>query len=143
MHSVLAMKWGCTDREVKEHLPGDDLVLAAALQSTRGLSIALEPREVWRWLAQAQHLRPGDFIRGAGRTWRVIEAEFARHLVLSTGMTSWTFVLRPLDDGAGTRLVVRNRLPQSGLLWKGLIDPSSFVFERRMLLGMREHAENN
>jgi hypothetical protein len=38
---------------------------------------------------------------------------------------------------------VRNRLPRSGLSWKSLIDPSSFVFERRMLLGLSEHAENN
>lgn len=161
-------KWGCTDTEVNEPLPGDDIVQGPALQSTRAISIAKEPREVWHWLAQMgrgrggmysyrvletadvdhivpelQHLKPGDFIHGAGRTWRVIEAEFARHLVLSTGMSSWTFVLRPLDNGTGTRLLVRNRLPESGLAWKRLIDPTTFVFERRMLLGLRERAERN
>lgn len=161
-------KWGATEEEVKEPLPGDNLIEGEVLQSTRAISIARETREVWHWLAQMgrgrggmysyrlletpdadhvvpelQHIEPGDFIYGAGRTWRVIESRMPEHLVLSTGMSSWTFVLRPLDNGKGTRLIVRNRLPAHGIGWKHLIDPASFVFERRMLLGLRDHAEKN
>ena len=160
--------WGATGAEAKEALPGDELVEGDVLQSTRAISIAKEPREVFRWLAQMgrgrggmysyrlletpdvdhivpglQHIEPGDFIYGAGRTWRVIDAKFPEHLVLSTGMSSWTFVLRALDGGRGTRLIVRNRLPAHGVGWKHLIDPASFVFERRMLLGLRARAEQN
>lgn len=158
--------WGATDEEAKRRLPGDGLLPGAALQSTRAISIAAEPREVWHWLAQMgrgrggmysyrvletpdvprvvpelQHIAAGDTIQGAGRTWRVVEAEFARHLVLTTGASSWAFVLEPLDEGRGTRLIVRSRLPQ-GFTWKRIIDPGSFVFERRMLIGLREHAEH-
>jgi hypothetical protein len=72
----------------------------------------------------------------------VIEAEFARHLVLGAGATSWAFVLEPLDEGSGTRLIVRSRLPSEGFAWKRIVEPGSFVFERRMLIGLREHAEH-
>jgi len=158
--------WGSTREETKRALPGDALLPEPALQSTRAISIAAEPREVWHWIAQMgrgrggmysyrvletpdapaivpelQHIAAGDTIEGAGRTWHVVEAEFAEHLVLSTGASSWAFVLEPLDQGRGTRLIVRSRLPAEGFAWKHLVDPGSFVFERRMLIGLREHAE--
>ncbi len=159
--------WGASEEETRRRLPGDSLVTGPALQSTRAISIAAHPREVWHWIAQMgrgrggmysyrvletrdaphvvpelQHIAPGDTIQGAGRTWRVAEAELAKHLVLTTGASSWSFVLEPLDGGRGTRLIVRSRLPE-GFAWKRIIDPGSFVFERRMLIGLREHAENN
>jgi hypothetical protein len=159
--------WGSTEAEVKRTLPGDSLLPEPALQSTRAISIAAEPREVWHWIAQMgrgrggmysyrlletadaervmpelQRLAPGDSIQGAARTWRVVESEFARHLVLTTGVSTWAFLLEPLDEGRGTRLIVRSRLPAEGIIWKRIIDPGSFVFERRMLLGLREHAEH-
>lgn len=158
--------WGSTEEEAKRKLPGDELLPDPVLQSTRAISIAAEPREVWHWVAQMgrgrggmysyrvletpdaqgivpelQHIKKGDTIQGAGRTWRVVEAEFGKHLVLTTGASTWTFVLEPLDEGRGTRLIVRSRLPQ-GFTWKRIIDPGSFVFERRMLIGLREHAEH-
>jgi hypothetical protein len=159
--------WGSTPEEAKRTLPGDELLPDPTLQSTRAISIAAEPREVWHWIAQMgrgrggmysyrvletpdakeivpelQHIAEGDVIQGAARTWRVVEVEFAKHLVLTTGMSSWSFVLEPVDQGRGTRLIVRSRLPAEGFAWKRLIDPASFVFERRMLIGLREHAEH-
>lgn len=158
--------WGATEEEAKRTLPGDELLSDPVLQSTRAISIAAEPREVWHWIAQMgrgrggmysyrvletpdapaivpelQHIAKGDTIQGAGRTWHVMEAEFAKHLVLGTGASSWAFVLEPLDEGRGTRLIVRSRLPSEGFAWKRIVDPGNFVFERRMLIGLREHAE--
>ncbi|MGZ6125254.1 MAG: hypothetical protein ACXWLR_09865 [Myxococcales bacterium] len=159
--------WGSTEEEAKRTLPGDGLLPDPVLQSTRAISIAAEPRQVWHWIAQMgrgrggmysyrvletpdvsavvpelQHIAVGDTIQGAGRTWRVVEAEPAKRLVLTTGASSWAFVLEPLDEGRGTRLIVRSRLPSEGFAWKRIVDPGSFVFERRMLIGLREHAEH-
>ena len=54
---------------------------------------------------------------------------------------SW--ILEPIDGGLGTRLIVRSRIPQEGFVEMLVIEPASFVFERRMLLGLRQHAEGN
>lgn len=176
-------RWGCTDAEATERLPGDELVTTQVLQSTRAINIAAPPRDVWPWLAQmgqgrgglysyqglenlmgckmenASHIQPelqmlnvGDEIRSGPPGypyWRVVQVDFARSLVLRacdprTGDfadSTWAFVLKPLDGGRGTRLVVRSRLPEQSFGWKYIVDPGSFVFERRMLLGIRERAE--
>lgn len=138
--------WGSTEEEAKRTLPGDALLPEPVLQSTRSISIAAEPREVWHWIAQMgrgrggmysyrvletpdalaiipelQHIAEGDTIQGAARTWHVVEAEFAKHLVLTTGASSWAFVLETLDEGRGTRLIVRSRLPAEGFAWKRIV----------------------
>jgi hypothetical protein len=92
---------------------------------------------------ELQNIAQGDTIEAAARSWRVVEVDVARHLLLSSGASSWVFVLEPIDEGLGTRLIVRSRIPSEGFAWKHLVDPASFVFERRMLLGLRERAERN
>lgn len=175
--------WGSNEIEAGERLPGDELVSGPALQSTRAISIASPPSEVWPWLAQmgqgrgglysyqglenilgckmhnVSHVHPelqalqiGDEIRNGPPGypyWRVVGLERGRLLVLRacdphTGEfapSTWTFVLRALDGGQGTRLIVRSRIPRRGFAWRRLVDPASFVFERRMLLGIRDRAE--
>jgi hypothetical protein len=62
------------------------------------------------------------------------------------GAWLWAFHLRP--DGAGTRLVSRNRIvgPRATwttrLLYRLVMEPGSMIMERRMLLGIKERAEN-
>jgi len=150
-------RWGCSEGEAAEPLPGDALVQEPVLQSTRGINIDAPPREVWPWLAQmgqgrgglysyqglenlmgcrmhnAAHVDPGlqqlavgDEIRtGPSRSfpfWRVAGLDPGKLLVLRaceprTGdpaPSTWSFVLRPLDGGRGTRLLVRSRLPAQG-----------------------------
>jgi hypothetical protein len=56
---------------------------------------------------------------------------------------TWQWVLAPLADGR-TRLVVRQRLAfadRQRLLWR-LVEPVSFVMERRMLHGIKARAES-
>lgn len=60
---------------------------------------------------------------------------------------SWVFHLEEQPDGA-TRLLTRTRLdyaPRSfglKLVWEWLTDPIGFVMTRRMLLGIKQRAEN-
>lgn len=50
--------WGASGQEGREPLPGDDLV-PARWQTTRGITIAAPPSEVWPWLVQMGHGRGG------------------------------------------------------------------------------------
>jgi hypothetical protein len=59
---------------------------------------------------------------------------------------SWGFILQPIDAHT-TRLIERFRVdwgPETfanGLFYRGLLEPGSFIMERRMLLGVRERVE--
>lgn len=57
----------------------------------------------------------------------------------------WAFILRP--DGAGTRLISRNRIatPGASRLTRAVgayvMEPGSLIMERKMLLGIKQRAE--
>jgi hypothetical protein len=51
-------RWGATDEEVGAAMPGDDLIPDAA-STTRAISIAAPPEQVWPWLAQLGFGRAG------------------------------------------------------------------------------------
>jgi hypothetical protein len=115
-----------------------------------------------RVLPEHQDLAVGDVVRlapGAAPSFRVHAVRPPHVLVLvSAGppgggaagvhaaepVVTWQWVLRPLDRGRRTRLLVRQRLTRpraQRLLWR-LVEPVGFVMERRMLLGIRERAES-
>lgn len=57
-------------------------------------------------------------------------------------IATWQFILQPLNDNA-TRLLVRQRLahsPDLAWVWR-LTEPVGFVMERKMMLGIRQRAE--
>jgi hypothetical protein len=59
----------------------------------------------------------------------------------TAGVATWQWLLQPRGDG--TRLVVRQRLDypdRFALLWH-LLEPATFVMERRMLQGLKLRAE--
>src|SRR5689334_23598442 len=66
--------WGATEEETKRALPGDALLPEPALQSTRAISIAAEPRQVWRWVAQMGRGRGGMY------SYRMLETKDADHV---------------------------------------------------------------
>jgi hypothetical protein len=113
------------------------------LENLLGLSI----HSADRIIPELQHLERGDHVNlGRGAWLSVWEADPGRHLLLQhpEGDWSWAFVLRP--EGPGTRLVVRNRWTTvraglGGRVFLRLVQPGSFVMERRMLLGIRDRAE--
>jgi hypothetical protein len=57
--------------------------------------------------------------------------------------STWQWLLRPVAGGLGTRLVARQRYsyPRGQSVMWHLIEPVSFVMERRMLHGIRARAE--
>ncbi|ELZ87623.1 hypothetical protein C453_04694 [Haloferax elongans ATCC BAA-1513] len=54
-------RWGTTDDEASETLPGDDFVDDADWQSTRAITIAAPARAVWPWLVQMGQGRSGFY----------------------------------------------------------------------------------
>lgn len=64
------VRWGATDEEVARVMPGDEL-LPGAKSTTRAVTIAAPPEEVWPWLVQLGHGKAGwysyDWIDNDGR----------------------------------------------------------------------------
>jgi hypothetical protein len=46
------LRWGATDVEAAEPLPGDDRTPNPRVQSTRAVTIDAPPERVWPWLMQ-------------------------------------------------------------------------------------------
>jgi hypothetical protein len=102
-----------------------------------------------RILPEFQHLAVGDVIPlGRGPSWPVAVLEPNRALVLDMRNMGgldwvWQFGLYPVDE-TRTRLVSRSRvraLPMWARLLTHAIEPAGFVMTRRMLLGLKERAE--
>jgi len=61
----------------------------------------------------------------------------------STTATTWSWELRPENEGRSCRLLTRQRLTFPGatsILWH-VLEPIDFVMERRTLLGIKRRAE--
>lgn len=128
------------------------------LENLAGLDIHNANRIVPEW----QQLQVGEVVR----FWRdagvkVMAVEPNRHLVLAGSLQpaddtkpaqdtggSWVFVLEAIDRHT-TRLIVRARVARFPPFWLSrlfallLLEPSHFVMERRMLLGIKQQAESN
>jgi hypothetical protein len=55
------LRWGATQAEIDERLPGDALVRRAQYRSTRAITIDAPPDAVWPWLVQVGCLRAGFY----------------------------------------------------------------------------------
>ena len=55
------LRWGATDRESDQPLPGDDLIANADLTSTRAITICASADRVWPWIAQLGQGRGGFY----------------------------------------------------------------------------------
>jgi len=56
-----SLRWGATDNEVKQTLPGDEVLARAGLVSTRAITIQSSPAAVWPWIAQLGQGRGGFY----------------------------------------------------------------------------------
>lgn len=105
-----------------------------------------------RIIPEFQHLQAGDVIPlGAGPSWPVKALEPNQSLLILLRNTqnpefgvTWVWALDPLDE-RHTRLVsrVRCRLPLTlgGVFMLLLLEPTGFIMERKMLLGIKQRAE--
>jgi hypothetical protein len=63
--------WGATKAEVAAAMPGDDLVPGCQYRTTRAVTIAAGPEDVWPWLVQVGYGRAGfyslDLLDNLGR----------------------------------------------------------------------------
>ncbi len=100
-------------------------------------------------LPEFQDLKVGDSFKlgqqGPALEVAVLEPRHALVLRSDDGNWVWAFVLVP--DGAGTRLISRNRIATPGAsaaaraAYRYVMEPGSLVMERKMLLGIKERAE--
>lgn len=54
-------RWGASDKEIQETLPGDELVPNPMLGYTHAISIAAPPSAIWPWLVQIGQGRGGFY----------------------------------------------------------------------------------
>jgi hypothetical protein len=55
------LRWGATDEEAEQPMPGDEAVARVKYQSTRALTLQAPPAEVWSWLIQMGYGRAGFY----------------------------------------------------------------------------------
>jgi hypothetical protein len=55
------LRWGTTDKESEEQLPGDDLIENADITATRAITIRASADQVWPWIAQLGQGRGGFY----------------------------------------------------------------------------------
>ena len=55
------LRWGATDDELKETLPGDEVMPDAGIQVTHAITINAPAEDVWKWLIQMGQGRGGFY----------------------------------------------------------------------------------
>jgi len=111
-----------------------------------GRRLGLDIPNTRRRNPQFQHLKVGDEIPMPGYAMRVEQLDPERAMVIRSSNHAWvwSFELRPANGH--TRLISRNRFDTSALPVKDklaypIIEPGSWVMERKMLLTIKQRAE--
>jgi hypothetical protein len=55
------LRWGATDADVAEAMPGDDRVADPSFDATRAITIEAPPERVWPWLVQIGYGKAGFY----------------------------------------------------------------------------------
>jgi hypothetical protein len=101
-------------------------------------------------LPQYQDLQMGDARRlgQRGPLLRVAVLEPERSLVLRSDDGNWVWAFSLVPEATGTRLISRNRIATPGAALHVrvfnllVMEPGSLIMERKMLLGIKQRAEN-
>lgn len=65
----LGQRWGATDAEVYQPLPGDSLVPHPMVESTHAITIHAPAQAIWPWLVQAGYHRGGWYTEARWYAW--------------------------------------------------------------------------
>ena len=136
------MRWGATTEEVRQPMPGDELVAKPTMNATRAITIAAEPDEIWPWLVQVGVKRAGwysyDILDNFGRP-------SAREIIPAFQDVAVGDVLAMSPDGKEGSTILAMDLPRS-MVWGTLPDTSwSWTFEpqadgrTRVITRIRSH----
>ena len=55
------LRWGATEEEVEQSIPGDEEITQANYQSTRAITINAQAASIWPWLVQMGQGRGGFY----------------------------------------------------------------------------------
>ena len=132
------LRWGTTDEELREPLPGDELVPLAKLKATRATTIIAPAADVWPWLVQIGQNRGGFYsyawlenlvgchmqnadeivpewqeLKVGDKVWLHPKAPPVEVAAIEPGraivLKPWgAFVLQPIDEER-TRLIIRSQ----------------------------------
>ena len=109
--------------------------------------LGIDIRNTDRIIPELQNLKVGDEVPMPGYSMRIerLDPEQAMVIRSSNHAWVWSFELRPVNGH--TRLISRNRfdvglLPVKDKLMIPVMEPGSWVMERKMLLTIKERAEH-
>lgn len=115
------LRWGGTDQEFDEPVPGDDLIAGADLIATRAITIRTSPDRVWPWLAQLGQGRGGFY-----------SYDFLENLVGADIHNANRIVPEWQDVRVGDQVKL---FPEVGLVVASLERGRSLVLRGRILIG--------
>ena len=108
--------------------------------------LGIDVRNTDRIVPELQHLEQGDEVQMPGYTFRaeIVDSEKTLAFRSSDGKWVWSFELVPANGH--TRLLSRNRFDRSRFTTKDrlgyvVMEPGSWVMERKMLLTIKRLAE--
>jgi hypothetical protein len=105
------LRWGSTDAEVDQALPGDEIVAVPSFAATRAVTIDAGPEAIWPWVVQLGFNRAGwysyDLLDNLGRKSAVTINESLQNVQVGD--------LVPLGPGGG--LYVKDLEVGRWLLW--------------------------
>lgn len=133
------LRWGATDEEFRRPMPLDELVPDANFYTTRAVTVAASPDEVWPFVTDLRSLPSGTTIR------RIEERRWIAFAPPEPAAeASWVVLLEPLGERS-TRVISRNRARFArtvpAVIRYLLVDPGQFLVEREWLLGVKLGAE--
>ena len=105
-------RWGATDEEVGQAMPGDDRVENANFETTRAITIKAPPAEVWPWLAQMGQGRGGLYSYDWLENLMGLDIHSADHIVpeLQNLQVGDVIALEPGGSGYHVAAIEPNRL---------------------------------
>ena len=118
------LRWGATDAELAQTMPGDEIVLRPIFNSTRAVTVNARPEDIWPWLVQIGFHRAGFYTYdlldnfGARSAERIVPE--LQHLKLGD--------LVPLGPGENAGLRVLKLEPNRWMVWGTTPDQATWTW---------------